>query len=161
MKVFELVPCHGAFESVLDDAERDGQFPRIGHADERLAPSQGSTLVRVSPTPMIADELNGSHYPGIDRVVGRFETENQQCFLKIVNAIVASFLIVQDAQIGGVEARLPDGTHSLGSRKKIRKTEDSTTPKAGPVLQPHPGIDDHAEGPFRADDHTIGAWPGA
>ena len=145
----------------LITSERDRQFPRIGHADERCAPGQGGALVVVLPTAMVQNELDGSHHPCLDRMVGRFEGEDQKGLLVVVDAVDAGLLIVDDAQIGRVKAGLTDGAHRLGGRKKIGKAEHGATPEAGPVLQPHPGLDDHAERAFRADDHTVGAWPGA
>src|SRR6187200_1272811 len=134
MEGFELVPCHGGFESVVDHPERDCQFSRIGHADERLAPSQGSALIAVSAAAVIADKFGGSHHPCINRMAGRLETEDQERLLIIVDAIDSGLLIVQHAQIRRVKAGLGDGAHRFGSREEVWKAEDSAAPKAGPVL---------------------------
>ena len=112
-------------------------------------------------TAAMVQPAGGTGHPGVDRVVGRTRSQDQQALGTIVDAVDARLVIVDDAQVRGVEAGLADRAHRLGGGEEVGEAEHGAAAKARPVLQPHPGLGDHAERTFRADDHAVGAGAGA
>jgi hypothetical protein len=115
----------------------------------------------VPPAAVVLDELDGPRHPRLDGVVGGLEAEDEQALLVVVDAVGARLVVVDDAQVGRVEPGLGDGAHGLGGREEVGEAEHRAALEARPALQPHPRLGDHAERAFRADDHAVGARPGA
>ena len=154
---FEPVPGDGGLERVVDDAHRHGQLAPIGHADEGRAPALARRLVGMMAPAVIGHEFDRPLHPRVHGMVGGFEGEHEQALLIGVDAIGARFGIVDDAQVRGIKPGLRDGAHGSCSGKEIRQAEDRVGAEARAPLEPHPGLGDHAERPFRADHHPVGA----
>ena len=110
---------------------------------------------------MILEELDGPGHPGVDRMVGGFEGEDEQALLVGVDAIGARLVVVDDAQVRGIEPGLRDGANGPRGGEKIGEAEHGVGPEARPALQPHPGLGDDSERALGADHHPVGAGAGA
>ena len=106
---------------------------------------------------MVLKELDRARHPGVDRMVGGFEGEDEQALLVGVDAIGAGLVVVDHAQVRGIEPGLPDGANGARGGEEIGEAEDGVRPETRPPLQPHPGLGDHSERAFGADDHAVRA----
>ena len=112
-------------------------------------------------TAMILEELDGAGHPGVDRMVGGFEGEDQQALLVGVDAVGSGLVIVDDAQVRWVEPGLRHGANRPRGGEKIGEAEHGVGAEARPPLQPHPRLGDDSERALGADHHPVGARAGA
>ena len=100
-------------------------------------------------------------HPCVDRMVGGFEGEDEQALFVGVDAGGSRLVVVDDAQVGGVESGLRHGANGPRGGEEIREAEDGVAAEARPALQPHPRLGDHAERAFGPDDEAVRAGAGA
>ena len=68
---------------------------------------------------------------------------------------------VEQAAVGGVQARLGDLAHRPGGGEEVVELDPAGGLELGPRPHPHPGLGDHAEDPLGADQHPVRRGPGA
>ena len=112
---------------------------------------------------MLAHQLQCPRHPGLQRVVGGFETEHEKGVAAVADAGEHGFQRVQQAAVGRVQARLRERPHAGHALGVVVETNRSRGAKARRILQPHPGLGDHAQRALRAQHHPVGcrASPGA
>ena len=110
---------------------------------------------------MVLHELQRPIHPSVDRMVGGFEGQHDECFAAVARTIGRGLLGIEEAEIGWIEAGLGDGAYRGRTGMDVAKAERGTGAKARPVLEAHPGFGDHAERALGADHEPVGTWPGA
>ena len=91
-------------------------------------------LVVMPAAAVILEELDGPGHPGVDRMVGGFEGEDEQALLVGVDAVGAGLVVVDDAQVRGVEPGLADGANGPRRGEKIGEAEHGVGAEARPAL---------------------------
>ncbi len=94
-------------------------------------------------------------------MVGRLESEHQDGRLAVARPGQAGLAGVEQPAVGGLQARLGQRAHRRGALGEAREPQRGRGPEARPGPDPHPGLGDHAEDPLGADQHAVGARPGA
>ena len=94
-------------------------------------------------------------------MVGGLEGEHEQALLVGVDAIGAGLVVVDHPEVRGIEPCLRHRAHRPRGGEEIGEAEHGVAAEARPALQPHPGLGDHAERAFGADDHAVRAGAGA
>ena len=97
----------------------------------------------------------------VDRVVGGLEAEHEQRLARRPGVGERRLGGVEQAAVGRVEARLRDLAHRGGAGREVVERDAARRLPARALLEPHPGLGDHAEDALGADQHPVGARPGA
>ena len=127
----------------------------------RQAPSDSPRRSRCLAA-VVAAQLERPRHPGVDRVVGRLEAEHQQRAAVRGGAGQRRLAGVEQPAVRRVEAAT--GRARAPPPRPRSKPSNSTAAeslKRGRLLHAHPGLGDHAEDPLGADQHPVGARPGA
>ena len=112
---------------------------------------------------MLAGDLERQVHPVLDRVVGRLEAEHQQRLARAAARRRSSPPPARRAG-GSWRGEAPTGRSRAPRAAPATKSSNPTpqeTLKLGPVLEPHPGLGDHAEDPLGADQRPVRRGPGA
>ena len=110
---------------------------------------------------VVAAALGRACDPGVERVVGRFEGDQQQRPGAVAGAVVEGLARVEEPAVGGVEPGL--GDRPAGGDRVLEALElgGQVGAVGRPVLEPHPGLGDDAEGALGAEEEPVGARSGA
>ena len=92
-------------------------------------------------------------------MVRGFEGDQQEGSGAVPGAVVERLVRVQQAAVGRVEAGL--GDRPAGGHRVLQALElgAQVGPVGRPVLESHPGLADHAQGAFGAEEEPVGARP--
>ena len=95
---------------------------------------------RVPPAAMVLDELDRPRHPCLDGMVGGLEAQDEQGLLVGVDAVDASLVVVDGAQVGRIEPGLADGAHGPGGREEVGEAEHGAAAgsAAGPAAASTP-----------------------
>ena len=110
---------------------------------------------------MIGAAFQRAADPRVERVVAGFEGQHQDRRRAVAGPGIVRLLRVEYSAIRRIEPGLGDRSYGAGSGEEIGELHRAAGAKARPVLQPHPGLGDHPENAFRADEQAVGAWAGA
>ncbi len=160
----EAVPRDGGLEGLGEDARRDQVVAQVGGAQEGVAPGTlGLAALLARHAAVVGAQLEGARHPGLDRVARRLEAEHQQGLPVRRGAGEGGFAGVEQAAVGGVEARLGQRPHRLRPLLEAVEQQRGRLLEAGRLLHTHPGLGDHAEDALGADQHPVRARtrPGA
>ena len=162
----EAVPGDGALEGVVEDAGGGQRLAQIGRLDEGLAPGALSAgpvvaLVGLEFAFVVGAAFERAGEPGLDRMVGGFEVQHQEVEGAVARAGDLGLVAVHQAAVRGIEPGLGDRAHGGDRVLEGGEAHRAGGPVGGPVLKPHPGFGDDAEGALGADQQAVGARPRA
>ena len=133
--------------------------PGTGSTGEMPLAALGDAVVVTAAE--VAADLQRPVERGSDRMVVVLEGEDDDRLPAVAEAIEIGLAGVEQPHVGGVEGRLANRAHRLGGLVDIVEQHRSAAAMGRPVLQPHPGFGDDAEGALGADHQTVGAGAGA
>src|SRR5262245_18885012 len=109
---------------------------------------------------MVGCALERAAHPRVQRMVGRFEREQQDGLNARARAGVLGLAGIEEAAVGGVEPCLSDCPYGPRAGKKVAELDRGGGPELRSILKPHPRRGDYTENAFRADERPVGARAG-
>ncbi len=94
-------------------------------------------------------------------MVGGLERQHHDGDRAVRRAGVVGLGRIEDAAVRRIEAGLRDRAHRACGGEKVLEMHRAAGAAGRPVLQPHPGLRDHAEDALGTDHHAVRAWAGA
>ncbi len=94
-------------------------------------------------------------------MVGRFEGQHQHGLLVAPRDAGQRLARLEQAAVGGIEARLGDVAHRVGAGIEVAEAHAGGGAEGRLLAQAHPGLGDDAQDAFGADEHAVGAGAGA
>src|SRR4029079_4399871 len=111
--------------------------------------------------PRVPAYLEGARHPGIQRVIGRLEGQEQQARAPVARAAVQGLAGVEEAAVLRVEPGLREAPGRLGPAEEIREAHLRRRPEARPRLEAHPGLRDDPARPLGAEEEPLRRRTGA
>ena len=161
VETLEPVPGDRGLEGLADDGARGQHLAHVPALDEGVAPACGriaaAALLLRQPAAMVPAAFERARHPGVERVVGALEPQHQHRGRAVSRARPAHLVMVQQAQIGGIESCLRNGAHGLGPVHEMLELDRATVAEGRAVLKAHPGFGDDAERALGAEEEPVGA----
>ena len=161
VEALEPVPGDRGLEGLADDGAGGQHLAHVAALDEGVAPARrrvpaAASLLRQAAA-VIPAAFERARHPGVERVVGALEPQHQHCGRAVARARPAHLVMVQQAQIGGIEPCLRDGAHSLRPVHEMLELDRAAVAEGRAVLKAHPGFGNDAERALGAEEEPVGA----
>ena len=110
---------------------------------------------------MVPADFDRARHPCVERVVGGFEGEHQERGFVRPRHAGERLARFEEAEVRRVEAGLGDLAHCVGAGEEVPEAHAGGGAERRLLAEPHPGLGDDAEDAFGAEEHSVGARPGA
>lgn len=166
------VPGAGRFEGLADHAHPRESVAQVGHAQERGAPRAGRGVIGGATggatgrgrgprrrTTVVLRQGDQFGEPVGDGEVRGLHPEDEYAPAAPGHARERGLARIEQPAVGRVQARLRDGADRVGRGLEVVEQDRGGRLVAGPVLQPHPCLGDHAERALRSQEQPVGDGP--
>ena len=109
---------------------------------------------------MIAAALDRALHPGVERVVGGLEAEDENRVRTIAGAGRERLAGIEETTVRRIKTALAERMHRGGAGGEIGKRDRCRRAHRRAVLQAHPRLGDDAENALGADEQAVGAGAG-
>ena len=121
-----------------------------------------ATACGVELPAMVGDQFQRARHPGLQRMVGRFEAQHQRrAACRRRRRLNATSAASSRRQLLGFRPDCDSARTHRTAAAHAGESHRRRGAKARPVLQPHPGLGDHAQRAFGADHQAVGRGAGA
>jgi hypothetical protein len=105
---------------------------------------------------VVAGDLHGPGHGGIDRMVGRLETEDEQVTAIVDTGGQGGLTGIDQATVGGEQPRLGHRPGRVDGGGEVAEPHAGGGFVPGSVLEPHPRLGDDAERALGPEEQPIG-----